>query len=198
VGHASIYLGLRGPVLATSDLSATAESAMCTAAELLAAGEGEAIFAGCSEETSPMIDRCLGPLTSGITDRGPRSEGAAVVLLESEEAARARGARVVADVAWWSSWREERHPLAGAPPPGEGAAVFHGREEDHVHQMLAGSPWAEVPRHSLAARAGDHEGAGGFAAAAAVAALAAGQVKSALVLGVAPDRGHAILLVRAP
>jgi 3-oxoacyl-[acyl-carrier-protein] synthase II len=218
VGHASIYLGLRGPVLATSDLEATAESAVVTAADLIAAGEGDAIFAGCAEEASPMIERCLGPLCTGITDRGPRSEGAAVLLLEAEEAARARGARIVAQVAWWSSWRDDERaaplftmgpqaapnpaspaaPLTRAPAPKAGAMVFYGSDDEaaRLARVLEGSPWAAVPRKSLAARAGDHEGAGGFAAAAAVAALAAGQVESALIVGVAPDRGHAILLVR--
>jgi 3-oxoacyl-[acyl-carrier-protein] synthase II len=199
VGHASIYLGLRGPVLATSDLEATAASAIVTAAELIEAGEGDAIFAGSVEEASPMIERCLGPVCSGIPFGAPRSEGAAVLLLEAEDRARARGARIVARLAWWTSWRASPspHPLADAPPPGPGAAVFFGREDARAGRALEGSPWAEVPRRSLAARSGDHEGAGGFAAAAAAAAIAAGAIESALIVGVAPERGHALLLVRA-
>lgn len=198
VGHASIYLGLRGPVLATSDLEATAEASIVTAAELIAAGEGAAIFAGSAEEASPMIERCLGPVCSGITDRGARSEGAAVVLLEAADHAAARGAKVLARVAWWSSWRGAHDvELGEAPPPGPGAAVFFGREDERLLHVLAGSPWAAVPRWKLAARAGDHEGTGGFAAAAAVAAIAAGRVESALVVGVAPDRGVAVLFTRA-
>jgi 3-oxoacyl-[acyl-carrier-protein] synthase II len=197
VGHASIYLGLRGPVVAISDLEATAESAIATAADLLAIGEGDAIFAGSAEEASPMIERCLGPVCTGVTDRGVRSEGAAVLLLEAQERAAARGARVIADVAWWTSWRGDDRPLADAPPPGEGAAVFFGREDDRLHAALAGSPWADAPRFGVAARAGDHEGAGGFAAAAAVAALEAGRLDRALLVGVAPDRGVAVLFVRA-
>jgi 3-oxoacyl-[acyl-carrier-protein] synthase II len=197
VGHASIYLGLRGPVLATSDLEATAESAIATAAELVAAGEGDAVFAGSAEEASPMIERCLGPICSGITDRGARSEGAAVVLVEAEAHAAARGARVLAKIAWWTSWRGAEPALGGAPAPGEGAAVFFGREDERLLRALEGSPWAAAPRFGVAARAGDHEGAGGFAAAAAVAAIAAGRIETALLLGVAPDRGVAVLFVRA-
>jgi 3-oxoacyl-[acyl-carrier-protein] synthase II len=52
-----------------------------------------------------------------------------------------------------------------------------------------------VPLRAVADRAGDHEGAGGFAAVAAVAAIAARDTTTALVLGVARDRGFAILLV---
>ena len=200
MGHASIYLGLRGPVLSTSDLEASGESAVITAAELIAAGEGDVIAAGSVEEASPMIERCLGPICSGITDRGARSEGAAVLLLEAEETARLRGVPILARVAWWGSWRSPGagRALADAPrPPASGtAAVFVGRDDERVRAALEGSPWAEVPRHAVAPRAGDHEGAGGFAAAAAIAALAAGDVESALLLGTAPDRGYAALFVR--
>ncbi|WP_437996341.1 beta-ketoacyl-[acyl-carrier-protein] synthase family protein [Sorangium sp. So ce185] len=213
VGHASIYLGLRGPVFAMADLGATAESAMVTAIELITAGEGEALAAGSVEEASPMIERCLGPICSQVVSCGVRSEGAAVLLFESAARVRERGARPVATVAWWSSWRGDgAGMLAGAPAPaplgapGEGAqraqpsapspaAVFVGRSEERLTVCLRGSPWAEVPCSTLAPRAGDHEGAGGFAAAAAVAALASGALASVLVLGGAPDRGYAILLV---
>ncbi|WP_441292165.1 beta-ketoacyl synthase N-terminal-like domain-containing protein [Sorangium sp. KYC3313] len=213
VGHASIYLGLRGPVFAMADLGATAEAAMVTAIELITAGEGEALAAGSVEETSPMIERCLGPICSQVVSSGVRSEGAAVLLFESAARARERGARPVAMVSWWNSWRGDGvGMLAGAPAParlgapGEvalraqatvpsPAAVFVGREEERLVACLQGSPWAEVPRSTLASRSGDHEGAGGFAAAAAVAALASRDLASVLVVGGAPDRGYAILLV---
>ncbi len=199
VGHASIYLGLRGPVVAVSDLEATAECAIVTAAELLEAGEGDAIFAGSAEEASLMIEHCLGPVCSGITDRGARSEGAAVLLLEAEDRAAARGAPVLARLAWWGSWRgaPSARWLGSAPAPERGAEVIFGREDERMESVLAGSPWADVPRRKVAPRAGDHEGAGAFAAAAAAAAIAAGTLESALLLGVAPDRGYAVLLVRA-
>jgi 3-oxoacyl-[acyl-carrier-protein] synthase II len=202
-GHASIYHGLRGPVLAVADLSATAECAIATAIELCAAGEADAVFAGSVEEASPIVDLCLAPVCSPVADRGPRSEGASVLLLEAEDRAAARGARILARVVWWASWRSSAvpRPLVDAPPPDPGwgprVVVVSGRNDDRVARALEGSRWAEVPRRSVAARAGDHEGAGGFAAAAAVSALAAGALDAALVVGTAPDRGHAVLLVRA-
>ncbi|WP_438032292.1 beta-ketoacyl synthase N-terminal-like domain-containing protein [Sorangium sp. So ce204] len=213
VGHASIYLGLRGPVFAMADLGATAEAAMVTAIELITAGEGEALAAGSVEETSPMIERCLGPICSQVVSSGVRSEGAAVLLFESAARVRERGARPVAVVSWWNSWRGDGvGMLAGAPAPARlgasvdvalraqatvpsPAAVFVGREEERLVACLQGSPWAEVRRSTLASRSGDHEGAGGFAAAAAVAALASRDLASVLVVGGAPDRGYAILLV---
>jgi 3-oxoacyl-[acyl-carrier-protein] synthase II len=197
VGHASIYLGLRGPVLSSHDLDASAESAIATAVELVAAGEGDAIAAGSVEESSPIIEHCLGPICSGITDRGPRSEGAAVVLIEAEQSARSRGARILARVAWWTSVRGNASLLEHAPTPRPASLVFVARDDARTRARFAGSPWAEVRRHGAAARAGDHEGSGGFAAAAAVAAIAAGDADSAMVVGVAPDRAYALLLARA-
>lgn len=197
IGHASIYLSLRGPVLAVSELEATAESAMVTAVELLFGGFGGAIFAGSAEEWSVMVDRCLGPLCSGITDRGPRSEGASALLFEAGERADARGATALARVAWWTSWRDDgAGALADAPLPLAGSSiVVVGRAEDRARLPLVGSPWNAVQRRAVADRAGDHEGAGGFGAVAAVAAVAAGDATTALVLGIARDRGFAILLV---
>ncbi len=141
-----------------------------------------------------MVDRCLGPLCSGITDRGPRSEGASALLLEAGERADARQAKALARVAWWTSWRDDgAGALADAPPPAGSSIVVVGRAGDLP--PLAGSPWGAVPLRAAADRAGDHEGAGGFSAVIAASAIAAGEVTAALVLGIARDRGFAILLV---
>jgi len=47
----------------------------------------------------------------------------------------------------------------------------------------------------VAARVGDHEAVGGFAAAAALSYIAAGSLDCALVIGLARDRGYAMMLV---
>jgi 3-oxoacyl-[acyl-carrier-protein] synthase II len=216
VGHASIYLGLRGAAFAVSDLNVTAESAMTTAIELVAAGEADVLAAGSVEETSPMIERCLGPVCEGIVDRGPRSEGAAIAVVEAASLARARGAKVLARVAFWTSFREPqgealagrerqgealvgRDPqgeaLAGLPPPPPGAWVLVGRQPDAAAAALRGTAWEGVPVRATAPRAGDHEGAGGFAVAAGASAIAEGRTPAALILGRARGRGYALLLV---
>ncbi len=238
VGHTSIYLGLRGPAFAVSDLDVTAESAMTTAMELVAAGEADALAAGSIEETSPMIERCLGPVCEGILDRGPRSEGAAILVVEPEDAAQGRGARILARVTFWASWRkpapgevrssrgapthgtdaEARSPeadeppgsrpregalepatsaLCGLPPPPEGALVLVGRRPAAASALLRGTGWEHVKVVTLAERAGDHEGAGGFAAVAATAAIARGALSAALILGSARTRGYAVLFEAA-
>ena len=198
VGHATIYLGLRGPALSVSDLEVTAESTMTLAIELVAAGEADVLVAGSVEESSAMIERCLGPVCEGILDRGPRSEGASIAVMEAEDVARARGARALARVVFWTSWREPKHaPLAGAPAPASGACVLVGRQTAGAIESLRGSAWEGVPVRSLAERVGDHEGAGGFAVVAAAAAIGAGHLPSALVLGRARGRGYALLLSAA-
>ena len=198
VGHATIYLGLRGPALSVADLGVTAESAITIAMDLVAAGEADALVAGSVEETSTMIERCLGPVCEGIDDRGPRSEGAAIVVVESEEGARRRGARALARAAYWTSWRgAEAAPLAGLPPPPPGARVLVGRQDRGALGALRGTAWEWISMYSLAERAGDHQGAGGFAIVAAAAAIAAGHMPAALVLGLAKGRGYALLLTAA-
>ena len=59
VGHVSIYLGLRGPVFAAVELGTTGECAVMQAAELIAAGEADAMAAGDVEEANGVVEGCL-------------------------------------------------------------------------------------------------------------------------------------------
>jgi 3-oxoacyl-[acyl-carrier-protein] synthase II len=186
VAQAAIYHGLRGPVFSSADLAATSESSIVTAAALVAGGEADVMLAGGVEETSVLTEAVLEPLY-GKAARGARGEGAAVLVLGLEGGP--------AELVWWSGWRGE--PALEAPPPAGKAALFVARDDESVKRALGASPWAEVPRHTTAAGAGEHECAGGFAAAAAVALLGNGSLDQALVLGCAPDRGYALLLARS-
>ncbi len=195
VGHASIYLGLRGPVFAVADLGATAECAIVTAADLISIGEAHVLAAGSVEEVSSVVERCLSPTCSGL-DFGIRSEGASALLLESAEHAQARGAHILARLSFWTSWRDEAtEALAGLPPPWNPsrATIITGHSATRL-TMLEGSSWAHVTRRSIETRAGSHEGIGGMAMAAAVVALARGSFDECLVIGVAPQRGYALVL----
>jgi 3-oxoacyl-[acyl-carrier-protein] synthase II len=199
VAHAAIYHQLRGPVFASADLGATSESAIVTASELITAGEAELMIAGGVEEVSAITEAVLGPLCSGSGGAGAlaRGEGAAVLFLESAVAAGARGAKALAEVAWYAGWRgSAAGRLADAPVPQDRALVLVAHDDARVAEALAGSAWADVPRQASAPRAGGHEGAGGFAAAAACGKLGEGALDIALVLGLAPDRGYAFVLRR--
>ena len=195
VGHASIYLGLRGPVFSVADLGVTAECAIATAAELIRSGEAEVLAAGSVEEISAVVEGCLSPICSGL-ERGARSEGASVLVLEAEPHAEARGATILARLPFWTSFRgDAKTALAALPPPRQGAraAVLTG-QTDVFLGVLEGSAWAAAPHLAASPRAGVHEGAGGIAMAAAISALAAGTYDEVLILGSAPDRGYAFVL----
>jgi 3-oxoacyl-[acyl-carrier-protein] synthase II len=192
-GHASIYLGMRGVVLNFADLGATPESAVASALELTASGNAGALVAGSFEEATPIIDLCIGPVTSG--PRGRRSEGGSVVVVESRAHARARGAHVRAEVTWWRSWRgDPPKPLAEVAPPSGTSIILSARDGARVADAIAGSSWENVPRLALAPRTGDHEGAGGFALTTAAAWIDAQKYETVLVVGEAPDRTIAFVL----
>jgi len=199
VAHASIYLRLRGPVFSSHDLGATSEGAMIAAVELIAAGEADTMLAGGVEVASAITERVLGPLCSwgGGTSANERSEGAAVLLFEAGDSATARDARSIAEVVWTCSWRGEPNGVLASlqAPTGDGrSAVMLARDDATSRSLLEGTAWADVVCRTTAARAGDHESAGGFAAAAAVSLLERGELSEALVLGLAPDRGYVLLL----
>jgi 3-oxoacyl-[acyl-carrier-protein] synthase II len=192
-GHASIYLGLRGLVFNVADLGETPESAIASAVDLCKIGEAGAIVAGSLEEATPIVDLCIGPVTSG--PRGHRYEGGAAIVVETEAHARARGARIQARIAWSLSWRGSKaNPLASAPKPEGASLILSAHEGARVLEAIAGSAWQEVPRMSFAARTGDHEGAGGFALPTAASWIAEGRYASILVVGEGPDRSIAFVL----
>ena len=146
IAHASIYHRLGGPVLASADLGATPEGAMVTAAELIAAGEADLMFAGGVAEASPIIEAVLGPLCSEGLSPIPRGEGTAVLLLGSADAF---AGAAVAELAWWASWRgEPQDALAAMPPPLGRAALALSRDDGRALGIVAHS---EVQRmHGLA------------------------------------------------
>jgi 3-oxoacyl-[acyl-carrier-protein] synthase II len=198
IGHASIYLGIRGPVLATADLGVTGETSFALACELVESGEAPAMLAGAVEERSVIAERVLGPVCSGSSQwTGMRTEGASAVLVEDEESALARGAKVMARVAHLSRGRGAfAQSLGRIPEPRGPGLVVVARHDEPTRRALALTPWAEVRSVELAGSAGNHEGLGGFAIVCASAAIAEGRAEQALVLGVAPDRWVAIVLSR--
>jgi 3-oxoacyl-[acyl-carrier-protein] synthase II len=194
VGHAAIYLGVRGPVLSAADLGVTAEAAFGLACELLEVGEARAIVAGGVEERSAITERVLGPVCSGSASwTGVRTEGSSAVVLEDEANAAARGAKVLARVEQVSGGRGSFAAVDLAPPAGR-ALVVVARRDEPTMAALATTPWSRACVVEVAKRAGNHEGLGGFGLVAAAGAIAAGRADSALVLGLAPDRWAAIVL----
>jgi 3-oxoacyl-[acyl-carrier-protein] synthase II len=196
VAHASIYHRLQGAVFSSADLSATSEGAIVAAAELILADEADSMFAGGVEQASPITEAVLDPLhrANGATTV-PRGEGAVVLLLEAESTLERRP---IAELSWWASWRGELPPAEVRVPrlPEGRAAVFVGCDGASARRIIEALGWNEVERFAAAPRAGSHESAGGFAAAAAVGRLSLGDLDCALVVGASRDRGYALLLER--
>ena len=214
--QAAIAVGAQGPMLTLNQAGAAGEVAVGRAAALIAARRAPAVLAGGVDELSPILYRELSRL--GLTsprdgaaegcwpfDRRANGsvlgEGATVVLLEDEAAARARGARVyavLAGAAWGNlpapahgvPGRRRRDPavvrraLAGAQVAPEDVDVIyasgHGdRELDACELDLLDAAFrsrpAGAPRlTALTPLAGEHAGLGALRVAAAAATTLAG------------------------
>lgn len=195
-GNASIYLGLRGPVVSVSDLASSAEAACDLAMSFISAGLAERVVAGSAEPFDPIVARVLSPIhLSGSA--APRAAGAGFVVLESLAAARARGARIYARVgAWIGGWASARQSFAqlAVGPDGSASAVLLGETEAELLLALDQSPWRDVPRTNLSDEVGEHEALGGVALAAGAARLFRDRLGSVLVCSQTRGRCYLALL----
>jgi 3-oxoacyl-[acyl-carrier-protein] synthase II len=148
--NVAIELGLCGPSLANSNSCASGVIAIGEAFRLVRAGEAPVMLAG-------GVEAPLAPLTFGSfaivkamsTSRGdPRQasrpfdaqrdgfvmgEGAAMLVLESLEHARARGARVYAEVRGYATTNDAHHMLAPLPDGSQAArAIRIAMADAHV------------------------------------------------------------------
>ncbi|MEI7891562.1 MAG: beta-ketoacyl-[acyl-carrier-protein] synthase family protein [Myxococcales bacterium] len=199
VGHVSIYHGLRGPVFAVADLGASGEAALVAAVELVSAGECVAAVAAGMDSHSRIVERVLRVLFSRSEDdvAGPREEAAAALVVENEDAARARGAKVLATIEAVVAWRaiagipwEQtcEAALEELPLPADAAEVVVIRRDTALDQALDRSAWGKFPRTLCV---GEHDVRGAVAVVLAVGRLGSGSI---LVVGVVSGRGHAVLL----
>ncbi|MGA5040321.1 beta-ketoacyl-[acyl-carrier-protein] synthase family protein [Streptomyces capoamus] len=122
--------GFLGPGSVVATACASGNSALAYAAEAIRAGRADVMVAGGAEELSAGIMMMFASLRS-LTDDALRpfdrnrsglvvSEGAAALVLESYEHARARGARVHAELAGWASACDAHH-MTAPHPEGRGA-----------------------------------------------------------------------------
>jgi 3-oxoacyl-[acyl-carrier-protein] synthase II len=131
-GQIAIELGLRGPNYAVVSACATGSHAIGEAAELVRHGDADIILAGGTEGCiHPLIlaGFCMmrGLATGNGNPQGAArpfdalrdgfvmGEGAAVMVLEELEAARARGAKIYAEVLGWGASNDAHHMLQPDP-----------------------------------------------------------------------------------
>jgi len=138
-GQIAISLGLHGPNMAVVSACATGTQAIGEAAEIIRRGDADVMLAGGVE--APLHPLILGgfAVMRALADNNEQperascpftaerngfvlSEGAAVVVLESLENARARGAYIYAEVAG-SGVSNDAYDMAAVPEDGASAAV---------------------------------------------------------------------------
>ena len=138
-GYVSIEFGARGPSLASVSACATGAHSIGDAARLIAMGDADAMIAGGVEAAVGPV--CLAgfaamkalstrnddPTTASRPfdlnrDGFVAAEGAAVVTLELLEKARARGARIYAEVAGYGQSSDAYH-ITSPDPDGRGAQL---------------------------------------------------------------------------
>ena len=134
----SILTGARGPILAPTAACASGNYAFVEALHLLRLGEAEVVIAGGTESgVTPLAFAALGRMgaLSNWNDEPTRAcrpfdlhrdgfvfgEGAAVMVMETEEHARRRGARIYAEVAGGGITGDAYH-ITAPDPDGSGAA----------------------------------------------------------------------------
>lgn len=128
----SMRLGLRGPVETIATACASGTHSVANGAKLVASGRCDVVLAGGSEscQTGVMrggFDNMKATSASGISrpfdvdrDGFCSAEGAGVLVLEEHEAAKARGARIYAEVLGSGSTADAYH-ITAPDPGGNGA-----------------------------------------------------------------------------
>ncbi len=138
-GQITISLGFRGPSWTTVTACTSSSNAIGDAVRLIERGESELVIAGGSE--APVIEICLAGFCSmkamSCRNEEPEkasrpfdagrdgfviAEGAGMLILEEEGAARRRGARIYAEIAGYGMSSDAFHIVA-PDPTGSGAAL---------------------------------------------------------------------------
>ena len=137
-GNVAIALGAKGPCQVVTTACASSTDALGFAMDLIRAGRADVVVAGGAEATIMeftiggfMKEKALSTKFNDTPERACRpfnvdrdgfvmGEGAAVLILESEEHAQARGAKVYAELAGYGASCDAYH-ITAPDPSGDGA-----------------------------------------------------------------------------
>jgi 3-oxoacyl-[acyl-carrier-protein] synthase II len=150
----SRQLGARGPCATVSTACSAGAMAIAAAAELIEAGEADLMLAGGSDSLCRLTLNGFGSLL--LLDPGgcrpfdarragiSLGEGAAMLILEAEETARARGAKILARLTGWGASCDAWH--ATAPHP-EGRGAFAAMQQALQRAAVQASEIGFVSAH---------------------------------------------------
>ena len=137
-GNVSIALGAKGPAQVVTTACASSTDALGFALDMIRAGRADIVVAGGSE--AAVLEFAVGgfmkmrALSTGFNDTPEKAcrpfnadrdgfvmgEGAAVLILESEEHAKARNARIYCELAGYGATSDAYH-ITAPDPSGDGA-----------------------------------------------------------------------------
>ena len=155
-GFVSMPIGARGPNFATVSACATSANAIGEAAEMIRRGDAMAMIAGGSRvrhhaawaSASFAIMHALSRRNDdpqrasrpfdAERDGFVMGEGAGVLLLEDEEHARERGARIYAELAGYAATADAHHITEPAPDGAGLVARHHARAGEGRHRARRG------------------------------------------------------------
>lgn len=154
--------GLFGPSLAVSTACSSGALAIATAAEMIQAGEADVMLAGGADSLARMtwggfhslllVDAAgCRPFDAGRAGTS-LGEGAGVLVLEAEDSARRRGAKILARLSGWGASCDAHH--ATAPHP-EGAGAVAAMQAALRRAGLASSAINYVNTHGTGTRDND-------------------------------------------
>lgn len=137
-GNIAITLGAKGPCQVVTTACASSTDAIGVALDMIRAGRADIVIAGGSEATIMeftvggfMKEKALSTKFNDTPEKACRpfnvdrdgfvmGEGAAILILESEEHAKARGAKVYAELAGYGATCDAYH-ITAPDPSGDGA-----------------------------------------------------------------------------
>lgn len=168
-GLVSMHWGLRGPIGCPVGACASGAQALAAAARLIERGDADAALAGGTEAAIlPLVVAGFASMRALSTrndeparasrpfDRGRDGfvigEGAAILVLEAEEVALARGARVRAHWLGYGEAADASHP---ASPPDDGHGARLAIERALADADLAPSAVDHVNAHATSTPSGD-------------------------------------------
>ena len=137
-GNVSLAIGAKGPAQVVTTACASSTDALGYAMDMIRAGRADVVIAGGTEAT--ILEFCVGgfmkmrALATKFNDEPGKSsrpfnsdrdgfvmgEGAAMLILESEEHASARGAKVYCELAGYGATSDAYH-ITAPDPSGDGA-----------------------------------------------------------------------------